>query len=151
VSRQAIADRIRRGLLPTYGPGRQINVEEADRLWLGLAARPEAVVGRFAGAATAITQARTALLLTETQLRLLRVDELRARRIDRQATLAHFALALRAMRGAFTAWPGAVAAELAADLGVDAAQVQRALVPYVRRQLDELADVHLDLGPAVRR
>jgi hypothetical protein len=154
VSRQAIADRIRRGLLPTYGPGRRIDVTEADRLWVGLAARPEAVVGGFDGAATAIAQARTALLLTETQLRHLRLADRRSQLIARDAVLAKFALTVRTMRDTFRSWPARIAAELAADLTcasdqcrVEPAEVERLLQPYVQRQLDELADVRLDLGP----
>ena len=158
VSRQAIADRIRRGLLPTYGPGRRIDVTEADRLWLGLAARPEAVVGGFDGAATAIAQARTALLLTETQLRHLRLADRRSQLIARDAVLAKFALAMRTMREGFQALPARIAADLAADLGctrdgrrLEPAVVERVLQVYVQRQFDELADVRLDLTAAVRR
>jgi hypothetical protein len=63
---------------------------------------------------------------------------------------------VRAMREAFHAWPARIAVHLAADLtcpqcSLEPAQVQRVLEPYVQRQLDELADVRLDISPPVRR
>ena len=44
------------------------------------------------------------------------------------------------MRDAWLAWPARIGPELAADLGLDATRVMIALEPYVRRQLQELAD-----------
>jgi hypothetical protein len=99
----------------------------------------------------ALTQARTALLLTQAQLHRLRLEERRGTLLDRQTTLAKFFTAIRAIRDAWLAWPARVGPELAADLGLDATRVMIALEPYVRRQLHELADARLDLGAAVRR
>ena len=158
VSRQAVADRIRRGLLPTYGHDRRLNPEEADRWWHETTVRPEAAAGATVGPPSAFMQARVALLLTEVQLRRLRHEDRRSQLIARDAVLSKFALTMRAMREGFQALPARIAADLAADLGcardgrrLEPAMVQRALEPYVQRQLDELADVRLDLTPAVRR
>jgi hypothetical protein len=168
VSGEAVRKRtvVMGGPIPVHGPRKLIDEAEADRLWWATMSPGGASTSRFQGPVApaapaavaaavgrmeAMTQARTALVLTETQLRRLRLDERRGQVLDRQATLAHFLETMHAMRDAFAAWPARVAADLAADLGVDAAQVQRALVPYVQRQLDELADVRLDLGHAVRR
>src|SRR5262245_12258240 len=48
-------------------------------------------------------------------------------------------------RDAWLAWPARIGPELAADLGLDATRVMIALEPYVRRQLQELADMRLDV------
>ena len=158
MSRQAVADRIRRGLLPTYGHDRRLDPEEADRWWHETTVRPEAAVGGTGAAPSAIVQARVALLLTEVQIRRLRLEDRRRQLLARDAVVSKFALTVRAMRDAFRSWSARIAAELAADLTcpaercrVEPAQVERLLQPYVERQLDELADVRLDLTPAVRR
>ena len=158
VSRQAVADRIRRGLLPTYGRDRRLDPEEADRWWHATTVRPEAAAGGLGGMPSAFTEARVALMLTEVQLRRLRYEERRSQLIARDAVLAKFALAMRTMREGFQALPARIAADLAADLGcardgrrLEPAVVERVLQVYVQRLLDELADVRLDLTAAVRR
>ena len=103
--------------------------------------------GAFVGNMNALTQARTALLLTEAQIRRLRLEERRGALPDRRTTLAKFFTAVRAMRDAWLAWPARIGPELAADLRLDATRAMIALEPYVRRQLQELADARLDLGP----
>jgi len=171
VTHQAVRKRtvLAGGPIPVHGPQKQIDPEEADRLWAATMTPHGADTSRFQGPgavgqgngqglrhgllvdAPALTQARTALLLTETQLRRLRLDERRCQLLNRQATLAHFLATMHAIRDAFLGWPARVGPELAADLGVDATKVMIALEPYVRRQLEELADVRLDIGAAVRR
>jgi hypothetical protein len=78
-------------------------------------------------------------------LRRLRLEERRRALLDRQTTLAKFFTTVRAMCDAWLAWPARIGPELAADLGLDATRVMIALEPYVRRQLQELADARLDL------
>jgi len=97
-------------------------------------------------------------MLTEVQLRRLRYEDRRSQLIARDGVLAKFPLAMRTMREGFQALPARIAADLAADLGcardgrrLEPAVVERVLQVYVQRQLDELADVRLDLAPAVRR
>src|SRR5262245_11590779 len=155
-----------RGPIPTHGKARRIDPEEADRLWRVTMSPAGAATSRFQGPAEAndppdtpsaaaaaaflgkheaLLQARTALLLTEAQLRRLRLEERRGALLDRRTTLAKFFTAVRAMRDAWLAWPARIGPELAADLGLDATRVMIALEPYVRRQLHELADTRLDL------
>lgn len=153
------------GPIPTHGRSKRIDPDEADRLWrltmspAGAStsrfegppeadAPPEAApaaAAAFVGNLHALTQARTALLLTEAQLRRLRLEERRGSLLDRQTYLAKFFTTVRAMRDAWLAWPARIGPELAADLGLDATRVMIALEPYVRRQLDELAGVRLDV------
>src|SRR5262249_31111419 len=109
----------------------------------------------FLGNMHALTQARTALLLTEAQLRRLRLEERRGALLDRRTTLAKFFTTVRAMRDAWLAWPARIGPELAADLpcthcgaSLEATRLMIAVEPYVRRQLDELAGVRLDVDPA---
>jgi hypothetical protein len=95
----------------------------------------------------ALTQARTAVLLTEAQIRRLRLEERRGQLLDRETVRAKFVEAVDAMRAAWTGWPACVGPALAADLGVDTPRLVAALDRYVGRQLAELADVRLDLRP----
>lgn len=55
----------------------------------------------------------------------------------------------RGARDAWMAWPGRFAPLLAADLGIDGAQLAEALKPYVHQQLDELGEPDLDFTGAV--
>jgi hypothetical protein len=163
---------LRGGPIPTHGRAKQIDPDEADRLWhttmspagastsrfhgppeaaAAADASAEAAGAAFLGNMQALTQARTALLLTEAQIRRLRLEERRGALLDRRTTLAKFFTAVRAMRDAWLAWPARIGPELAADLGLDAPHVMIALELYVRRQLEELADARLDLGPPARR
>ena len=157
------------GPIPVHGRAKRIDPDEADRLWRVTMGPAGAATSRFQGPADAddspdapgaaaaaaflgnheaLLQARTALLLTEAQLRRLRLEERRGALLDRQTTLAKFFTTVRAMRDAWLAWPARIGPELAADLGLDATRVMIALQPYVRRQLQELADARLDLGTA---
>jgi hypothetical protein len=113
-------------------------------------AGPEAMAA-WLGNQHALIQARTALLLTEAQLRRLRLEERRGALLDRQTTLAKIFTTFRAYRDAWLAWPARVGPEIAAEHGIDQTRLMITLEKHVRRQLDELADLRLDLTPAVRR
>src|SRR5262249_43259618 len=159
---------LRGGPTPPHGRAKRIDPEEADRLWHTTMSPAGASTSRFHGppeteaaaeasAAAAgvaflgnmhaLTQARTALLLTEAQLRRLPPGGRRGALLDRRTTLAKFFTTIRGMRDSWLAWPARIGPELAADLGLDATRVMIRLEVYVRRQLQELADVRLDLGP----
>jgi hypothetical protein len=152
------------GPIPVHGPRKRIDDAEADRLWLSTMHPAGATTSRFqspphsartpgrgAPAATsertgALTRARTALLLTEAQIKRLRLEQRRSQLLDRDTVRAKFVETVDRMRGAWLAWPERVGPALAGDLGVDAPRLIAALERYVRRQLAELADVRLDLG-----
>jgi hypothetical protein len=166
VSKEAVRKRTTTmgGPIPVHGRLKMVDPEEADRLWRatmspagastsrfeapGDEPAPEstsAAAAAFLGNATALTQARTALLLTEAQLRRLRLEERRGALLDRQTTLAKFFSVVRMMRDGWLAWPSRVGPEIAAKFGIDQTQLMIVLEHYVRRQLDEFAGVRLDL------
>jgi hypothetical protein len=178
VSKEAVRKRTvsMGGPIPTHGRAKQIDPEEADRLWRRTMRADGAASSRFTGPAEpaaeaeapthaaaaaffgkqeALTQARTALLLTEAQIRRLRLEERRGALLDRRTTLAKFFTVVRSMRDAWLAWPSRVGPELAADLHgivcadcrrkLDAPRLMIVVEPYVRRQLTELAGVRLDV------
>ena len=74
----------------------------------------------------------------------LRLQERKGELIDRaRATALVFRLA-REERDSWINWPARVAALMAADLGVEAHPMQKALEKHVRVQLAELAEVRLE-------
>jgi hypothetical protein len=88
-------------------------------------------------------QARTANEVLKAQERRLRLQRLKGELIDRaRATAQVFTLA-RQERDAWVQWPARVAADLAAELGMETHTVQTALETAVKAQLAELKP-HLD-------
>jgi hypothetical protein len=86
-------------------------------------------------------QARTANEVLKAQERRLRLQRLKGELIDRaRATAQVFTLA-RQERDAWVQWPARVAADLAADLGLETHTVQTALEAAVKAQLTELAEL----------
>jgi DNA primase len=86
-------------------------------------------------------QARTANEVLKAQERRLRLQRLKGELIDRaRATAQVFTLA-RQERDAWVQWPARVAADLAAELGMETHTVQTALEAAVKAQLAELAEL----------
>jgi hypothetical protein len=86
-------------------------------------------------------QARTANEVLKAQERKLRLSRLKGELIDRaRATAQVFTLA-RQERDAWVQWPARVAADLAAELGLETHTVQAALEAAVKAQLAELAEL----------
>ena len=84
-------------------------------------------------------QARTANEVLKAQERKLRLSRLKGELIDRaRATAQVFTLA-RQERDAWVQWPARVAADLAAELGLETHTVQTALEAAVKAHLAELA------------
>ena len=146
ISREAVRQRTvtAGGPIAVHGVRKLIDVEEADALWdatmtaQGASQSPNGSNGRAAPAspeqAATLTRARAAVMVAEAQLRQLRLTERRGELLDRQATLATFFTAIRAIRDAWLTWPARIGAELAADLGVELSALMIALEPYVRRR-----------------
>lgn len=91
------------------------------------------------GNATALSRARTAMLLTEAQLKRLQLEERRGLVVDRQLALRKAFAFARLFRDAWQAWPAHVGPLLAAEFDRDATAVTVALEEFVRAQLEELA------------
>jgi pyruvate/2-oxoglutarate dehydrogenase complex dihydrolipoamide acyltransferase (E2) component len=86
-------------------------------------------------------QARMANEVLKAQERKLRLSRLRGELIDRaRATAQVFTLA-RQERDAWVQWPARMAADLAAELGLETHTVQTALEAAVKAQLAELAEL----------
>jgi hypothetical protein len=97
--------------------------------------------GLPAGGNVTFVQARTAHEIAKAHLARLRLQERKGELIDRaRATALVFRLA-REERDAWINWPARVAALMAAELGVGAHPMQKALEKHVRAQLAELAEV----------
>ena len=95
----------------------------------------------LAGGGPSFLQARTANEVLKAQERRLRLQRLKGELIDRaRATAQVFTLA-RQERDAWVQWPARVAADLAAELGLETHTVQTALEAAVKAQLAEVAEL----------
>jgi hypothetical protein len=150
------------GPIPTHGPGKRIDEAEADAIYEATMAPNGAANARFQnpavapppepgaasriiGNTTALWQARTAMLLTEAQLKRLQLEERRGLVINRQTALAKAFAFARLFRDAWQAWPAHVGPLLAAQFELDPTAVTVALEGYVREHLDQLARERFDL------
>ena len=145
------------GPIPVHGREKRIDTAEADQLWRATMAPNGAATSRFQdppgseppppdpgttallGNATALTQARTALTLTEAQLRHLRLEQRRGELMSRPVAQGIAFAFARTLRDACQAWPTRIGPALAAMFDLDAAAVTVALDELVRQLLDELA------------
>jgi hypothetical protein len=86
-------------------------------------------------------QARTAHEIAKAHLARLRLQERKGELVDRASAAALVFRLAREERDAWINWPARVAALMAAELGVEAHPMQKALEKHVRAQLAELAEV----------
>ena len=97
--------------------------------------------GLPAGGNLTFVQARTAHEIAKAHLARLRLQRMRDELVDRaRATALVFRMA-REERDAWLNWPVRVAALMAAELGLEAHPMQKALETHVRAHLAELAEV----------
>jgi hypothetical protein len=103
--------------------------------------------GEAAPAAGGMTfvQARTANEVMKAQERRVRLQKLKGDLVDRSRAVETIFSAARRERDAWVQWPARVAALMAADLRVDAHEMETVLDKYVRRHLAELSDVRIEL------
>jgi len=100
--------------------------------------------GLPAGAGITFVQARTAHEIAKAHLARLRLQRMKGELVDRaRATALIFRLA-REERDSWVNWPARVAALMAAELGLEAHPMQKALEAHVRAHLAELAEVRPD-------
>jgi hypothetical protein len=86
-------------------------------------------------------QARTAHEIAKAHLARLRLQERRGELVDRASAAALVFRLAREERDSWINWPARVAALMAAELGVEAHTMQKALEIHVRAQLDGLAEL----------
>jgi len=98
-----------------------------------------------AGGQVSFMRARMANEVLKAQLQKERLKRERGEVVDRsKATAMVFDLARRE-RDAWIGWPARVAANLAAELNVDAHRLEQALDKYLRQHLAEMAEVKIEL------
>ena len=108
---------------------------------VGETLRESGLTSPATGGGTTFLQAKTANEVLKAQERRLRLQKMKGELIDRaRATALVFRLA-REARDSWVNWPSRAAALMAAELGVEAAGMQKALEIHVRAHLDELAEV----------
>lgn len=90
-------------------------------------------------------QARTANEVIKAQERRIRLGKLKGDLVDRSRAVATvFALARRE-RDAWVQWPARAAALIAAELQVDPHRMEQVLESHVRRHLEELSQIGIEL------
>lgn len=97
------------------------------------------------GGQVSFLRARMANEVLKAQTGRVRLQKMKGELVDRaRATADVFDLARRE-RDSWIGWPARVAANMAAELGVDAHKMEQALDKYVREHLSEQAEVKIDL------
>jgi hypothetical protein len=97
------------------------------------------------GGEVSFLRARMANEVLKAQTAKVRLEKMKAEVIDRaRATAMVFDLARRE-RDAWLNWPPRVAANMAAELGVDAHRMEQVLDMYLRQHLTEMAEVKIEL------
>ncbi len=98
------------------------------------------------GGEMSFLRARMANEVLKAQTARLRLKKMKGELVDRaKATALVFDLARRE-RDAWMNWPPRVAADMAAELGVDAHLMEQVLEHHLRRHLAELAEIEIELG-----
>jgi hypothetical protein len=97
-------------------------------------------------AANGFHSARTANEVLKAQERKLRLEERRGQLVDRARALLLVHRLAKEERDAILAWPARVAAEMAAELGVDAHRLQTLMDARLRQHLAERTAVRVSLG-----
>lgn len=90
--------------------------------------------------------ARTANEVLKAQERRLRLDERKGKLVDKARALLLVHRLAKEERDAILAWPARVAAEMAAELGVDAHRLQTMMDARLRQHLAERHDVRVSVG-----
>jgi hypothetical protein len=97
------------------------------------------------GGAISFVQARLANEILKAQLQKVKLGKVRGQLVDRaKARQLVFDLARRE-RDAWIGWPARVAANMAAELGVDPNRMEEVLDRYLREHLSELAEIRVEL------
>ena len=116
-------------------------VPEAAVSAVGDTLREQGLSAPAVGGGTTFLQAKTANEVLKAQERRIRLQKLKGELVDRARAVAVVFRLAREERDAWVNWPARAAALMAAELGVEAAAMQKALEKHVRAHLDELAEV----------
>jgi len=148
-------EKVRARLAASSDPGRKTAVMAAPTaapLSAAAAMRPtaplppvEPLVTPSAGGSS-FHNARTANEVLKAQERKLRLEERRGQLVDKARALMLVHRLAKEERDAILAWPARVAAEMAAELGVDAHRLQTMMDARLRQHLAERNDVRVSVG-----
>ena len=94
---------------------------------------------------TSFMRARMANEVLKAQIARERLKEMKGESVDRARAVALVFDLARRERDAWMNWPPRVAANMAADLGVDAHLMEQVLESYLRRHLADMAEVKIEL------
>jgi hypothetical protein len=111
-----------------------------------VAAMPPAADPLPRAAQNTFHDARTANEVLKAQERRLRLDERKGKLVDKARALLLVHRLAKEERDAILAWPARVAAEMAAELGVDAHRLQTMMDTRVREHLAARHDVRVSVG-----
>ena len=98
-----------------------------------------------AGGEVSFLRARMANEVLKAQTAKVKLAKMKGELVDRARTTAMVFDLARRERDAWQGWPARVAANMAADLGVDAHQMEQVLDRYLRKHLADLAEVKIEL------
>jgi hypothetical protein len=116
-------------------------VPDAAVAAIGDTLREQGLAAPAVGGGTTFLQAKTANEVLKAQERRLRLSKLKGDLIERARAVALVFRLSRDARDAWVNWPARASALMAADLGVEPADMQKALEKHVRAHLSELAQV----------
>ncbi|MCO6415170.1 elements of external origin [Siccirubricoccus sp. KC 17139] len=111
-----------------------------------VAAMPPAADPLPRAAQNTFHDARTANEVLKAQERRLRLDERKGKLVDKARALLLVHRLAKEERDAILAWPARVAAEMAAELGLDAHRLQTMMDTRLRQHLAERHDVRVSVG-----
>jgi hypothetical protein len=100
--------------------------------------------GLLSSGGVTFVQARTAHEIAKAHLARLRLQRMKGELVDRARAAALVFRLAREERDTWINWPARVAALMAAELGVEAHPMQKALETHVRAHLTDLADVKVE-------
>ncbi|WP_347268142.1 elements of external origin [Paracoccus sp. (in: a-proteobacteria)] len=98
-----------------------------------------------AGGEISFLRARMANEVLKAQTAKVKLAKMKGELVDRARTTTLVFDLARRERDAWQGWPARVAANMAADLGIDAHQMEQVLDKYLRKHLAELAEVKIEL------
>lgn len=103
------------------------------------------VPGDGGGGQVSFLRARMANEILKAQTARVRLQKMKGELVDRAKATAHVFDLARRERDSWLNWPPRVAANMAAELGVDAHAMEQVLDKYLRQHLAELAEVKIEL------
>jgi transcriptional regulator with XRE-family HTH domain len=144
-------EKVRTRLAESSDPTRKTATLAAQRPAASLPATPPPVappraVDALPRAGNTFHDARTANEVLKAQERRLRLDERRGKLVDKARALMLVHRLAKEERDAILAWPARVAAEIAAELGVDAHRLQTMMDQRLREHLAARHDVRVQVS-----